>query len=409
MKSRRASLISAWHSIASAWWATEGALTPRRLDVDALGNVLSWLLPPHAFGEVRVIGVRPATTHCHLQWGPRVAEPCKSLINRLRHREVETLDSEGGAHHLADAQQLSDADLASVEAGLRGTGFLLEQRVYETFLTQGHNAFLGSLWIDSETGKSRESDVLARDGERLPWITLWSSVVVECKAWSQPIVVIGRSGKEYRRPRAFAEARFAKDPLTSADNAARLGGYVGDAPTWLGLRHLSANVESPGFIGTQMVLLERKNGSFRADNSGVFASTIEPLAKAIFAEQRALAPDDHPADQPALVLSFPAVVTSGPIIEAEPGGNGLVLREVDRTRIFRQFRSDYQPSSLIVDVVHESAVGSWLTDRVSAFTNQVKDRLHEASDLLAKPGHELDRAEMVLRAKQWRDRGSAVS
>ena len=279
-------------------------------------------------------------------------------------------------------EPLSDEKLGWVQDSLAGTGFLLEHRVYEKVRAHNLNAFLGPLYTDPNTGIGRELDVIVRESTTSPGagVLVWSSVLIECKNYREPVVVIGKPREKLWRPRSFEEAAMTGDPIgiRSLDD----GPVFGSAPAFLDLRSLPASVEQGGFMGNQMVLLERNKSAYKATNAGVHDSVIIPLAKAMAYEQRVLLGRELAASgipgnvrHPSVVLSFPILVTAGPVVEAEPDGPSVDVREVPWTRVVRTFSDSSLPSSIVIEVVQEDALDDWVTNRLRPYVDQVISRL----------------------------------
>lgn len=307
---------------------------------------------------------------------------------------------------------MTDQHLDWVRESLAATGFLLEHRVYQTLNSIGLNAFLGALYRDSNTSVGRELDVMCRDSLAIaPTLTLWSSLLVEAKAWKAPVVVIGTSRKNLWQARSFSEVVTAGDPL--ANNEYQRIAYS-NLSTFLALRSLQGSSETADFFGNQMVLLEHKKGGFSASNSGVQDSVMLPLAKAMLAEQEVLAsplPPQASVKFLSLVLSFPVLVTSGPVLEAEPIGMEVRVREVPWTRIVRRFQDKGLPDSIIIDVVQERALTAWVEARYFTFRDNVRARLAIAEPLLAgqRDGRLLSAQDAIALRRLWQASGPSVN
>lgn len=216
-------------------------------------------------------------------------------------------------------------------------------------------------------------------------VAAWASVVVECKNWNAPVVVIGRDKSRAWRARSFGEAAFSGDPL--ADESLNRKDDFFSSVVFLKLRTLPASVESSGFFGNQIVLLERKGADYAAGNSGIYESALLPIGKATFSEQEALldGPQStwaNPGDttRPSVVLSFLLLVTSQPVVEAEPDGRDVHMRQVPWSRVVRRFGGKgLINDSLVIEVVQEGALADWVTTRYLPFCEQAVAQLNRSA------------------------------
>lgn len=263
----------------------------------------------------------------------------------------------------------------SILAALHKTGFLLEQRALAIAEDGGHNAFGGRLYYDDEGGKYREIDIVTRDhykidGPVLHAASLWSCLVGECKNWSDPIAVIGRSKAQTRWHRTFDEVLVAKDPFQHPDLSPTSSLSVA-----LGLRDLPSSVEAVDFIGSQVVPL-KKTGKHDAEvsqrGSDVHTSVILPLAKAVRYEQQSLASG---AGALTVVACFPTLITSQAVVEVDTSTSKPQVREVPWTTVLRRFGEKRQPTSMMFNIVSESALADFLSLRVRAYSREVAAKL----------------------------------
>ncbi len=78
--------------------------------------------------------------------------------------------------------------IEKVRDWLNTQGFPLEMRAAAAFRTAGFDVMHSTHYLDSETGKQREVDVLARDPDHLGILGI--SFVIECKATKKPWVLL---------------------------------------------------------------------------------------------------------------------------------------------------------------------------------------------------------------------------
>lgn len=161
-------------------------------------------------------------------------------------------------------------------------------------------------------------------------------------------------------------------------------------------------------------MLERAGSSYKAKNDGIYTSVLRPLIKAAQYERKRLGGRETDAERPTaeLVLSFPIVLTSGPVLEAVPATNAeiaagtphVVVREVGWTRILRSFDEEQLPSSAIVEVVTESALPEWIRERARGFKSEVIRRVESALPVFEAHhrGAQVDERKLAMLAAAWR-------
>jgi hypothetical protein len=83
---------------------------------------------------------------------------------------------------------LGDAMIPKVREWLDAQGFTLEMRTASAFRAAGFEVRQSSHYIDPETGKGREIDVVAADPDVLGVVDI--TFVVECKSSKKPWVLL---------------------------------------------------------------------------------------------------------------------------------------------------------------------------------------------------------------------------
>ena len=267
--------------------------------------------------------------------------------------------------------------------------------VYDDTLTGIRYTTLLDATVSKEVGRSRGHQwavFLATSGQfywpptgSFPWpLTFWRSVIVECKNYNAPLVVIGRGRAETRLIRTFSEFAASRQVVSPRDKGSKSGLGVS-----LGVRSLPASAELASFIGSQVVRLEHKGSSYSASNAGLMESLFVPVAKAMWSEQRELTIIHDSADSSLpmqVVISFPIVVTSKPVFEADVTGGSTAIREVPWTTVFRRFHrkaedDDVLPESVLLEIVSRDGLTEYLDKRADAFTAQIGGVLEAQPEL----------------------------
>jgi hypothetical protein len=120
-------------------------------------------------------------------------------------------------------------------------------------------------------------------------------------------------------------------------------------------------------------------------------SVLYPVAKAMKAEQEGLAgPSAFGGDIGPLraVLSFPIILTSQPVFQADVTGGELLITEVPWAALFRRFHNGSKagvPDSVLFEVVSLANFEEYLERRVAGYTEEVSAALVEHRDILPLP------------------------
>jgi hypothetical protein len=268
-------------------------------------------------------------------------------------------------------------------SALSRTGFVFEYRVAERFQEEDLDVVLNVAYTDPESGKSREIDVTAtayrniRESGQAP-IIICATLVIECKNYADPLVVIGQ-GKEIffhngEPAITFDPLRFDFPNLGEREQfGIRFALGLGELPS----------LRDNGFIGSQLVRMDRNKGVWRASNDSVHDSIIYPLIKASDSERAAvtdsgLADDDDPWFLPTFSYTLPVLVTAGPVfaVDVVPGREPIVSN-VKWVPLVRHFSG----GSVLMHVVTYGGIADYLTERIFPIVEQTNERISQKLEL----------------------------
>jgi len=240
---------------------------------------------------------------------------------------------------------------------LNETGFPLEMAAAAAFRRAGFDVQQSATYVDPQSQKGREIDVLASDPDLIGFIDL--SVVVECKSSSKPWVVLTSNdaiaGYNCLRTRAVMSERVF-DALIShkrtvkdleVDQYLHPGGRGG-----YGLRQAFAKDVDPGY-GAAMSVVSACKGIISVTPAGGW---------------------------PTLMASIPMIVIDAPLFECElqPDGS-LKVVEVESSEFLFSAHIPEKTAS-IVRVVHRSrleAAAKWARSVVDALRKDLKPKEDE--------------------------------
>jgi len=248
-----------------------------------------------------------------------------------------------------------------VREWLEGEGFPLEMRTAAAFRSAGFEVRQSSYYLDPESGKGREIDVVATDPDTLGLVQI--HVVIECKSGKTPWILLTSEDALSGYNRLFALGVLSQDALASL--ADRAGELMNSFP-WL--RKSNRN----GYA------LRRAFGG----DSDVAYSAAMGVAKAC---GHLVRPPDTEWRAP-FILAFPVIVVDTPLIECTLESNGhLRLEDISQGEFLFDTRLPHY-SGCCIRVVTQA--------HISAFAREAKSAADELRAAL-KPDEE-------KRKKAWR-------
>ena len=201
---------------------------------------------------------------------------------------------------------------------LGATGFPLEMAAASAFRSAGFDIAQSSAYLDPQTEKGREIDILATDPDLLGAITV--NFVLECKATNKPWVVLTSSEAfaNYNRLRAFG----IMNEHASRALASRLPVKFGS---------LAQYIERPAHGGYGL------RQAFCEDRDAAYAAAVNVLKAA-----QSIVRSSERSSVKSLAFVFPVIVVDAPIFECSLSDEDeLDLKEVEESAfLFSTFLPD---------------------------------------------------------------------
>jgi hypothetical protein len=234
---------------------------------------------------------------------------------------------------------------------LNETGFPLEMAAASAFRQAGFEVQQSATYVDLQSEKGREIDVLARDPDIIGFIEL--SVVVECKSSTKPWVVLTSNDAlaVYNRLRTGAvmsERTYTALSRGRTDNL-KVDQYLHRAgKCGYGFRQAFSKDADPGY-GAAMNVVSACKG----------ITSVVPAGD----------------DWPTLAASIPIIVVDSPLFECQLRPDGeLELVEVDASAFLFSAHIPKQVSC-VVRVIHRSKLevtAKWAKSLVDALREDLK-------------------------------------
>jgi hypothetical protein len=231
---------------------------------------------------------------------------------------------------------------------LNETGFPLEMAAASAFRQAGFDVQQSATYIDPQSEKGREIDVLAGDPDLIGFIQL--SVVVECKSSTKPWVVLTADDAlgAYHRLRTCAVMSERTCTTLFKVEERKVDQYLhGTDKCGYGFRQAFSKDADPGY-GAAMNVVSACKGII----------SVAPAA-----------------DWPIHAASIPIIVVDSPLFECQLRPDGeLELVEVDASAFLFSAHIPQQ-TSCIVRVIHRSkleATAKWARSLVDALRADLK-------------------------------------
>jgi hypothetical protein len=260
-----------------------------------------------------------------------------------------------------------------VLSALDRTGFVFEHRVARKLCEFGFTVDLNDAFVDPESGKSREIDVIASSHKRVRQVGINVTVIAECKNFADPLIVLGHSGHYGIHSYFFQPPVITFDPLQFRFANRDPEEYCGIYAT-LDMHNLPS-CQPKAFVGGHLIKMRRHGDKkWDATNDSVYDSIIYPLAKATKHFRKRWEDDDYlePWVSPFFDYVFPALITAGEIFAVDVLPNEEpTVKKVKWASLMRKFAHE----EFLMDVVSFDYVGDYLQERVLSIQEEAKQTL----------------------------------
>lgn len=273
-----------------------------------------------------------------------------------------------------------------VLAALDQAGHLLEQQVATQLDGLGYKVSTGRAYADSDEGKSRELDVVAHKRLLLDEscrLNVGIQLLIECKNGAAPFAFLTRPTFGRRKLEEVQitchtqEEPFSKDGQQFTRRT-RTFEALGLAEKYWGT--------SDAVKAVHISRLDRKNGTWSANNNGVFDSLTWPMAKALRAFRKPyLNPNrafDAGRDWSHVQLHVPIVVVASRLFVADGTSDAPTVREQGHVRFQREFKAKDFEGVFEIDFVQRDFLATFVQDTVDAFGRDLVAAVEANRDLV---------------------------
>lgn len=188
--------------------------------------------------------------------------------------------------------------ISKVSQWLEEQGFTLEMRAADAFRAAGFDVRQSSHYIDPESGKGREIDVIASDPDLLGIIEI--TFIVECKSSKKPWVLL-----------------CSQDTLVNYNRLSAFGVLSGKATETLADRVLDLVERWPWLKKSRMAAYSFRQALSDSDLAYAAAVTVAKAANSFIRK-----PDSIYA--PHYVFAFPIIVVNSPILQCMLAEDGQI-------------------------------------------------------------------------------------
>lgn len=272
-------------------------------------------------------------------------------------------------------------------SALQQSGYLFEQEVADRIEALGFNVDTGWAFRDPDLEKSRELDVRGikrifhDEGNKL---AVFVELLVECKAYENPMVFLQRSKNERELKHAvpkeylFPVKHFRKQ---------RTSGSYEEVPSFihLNLRH-KHYYYSELLKATQFSKIVRKSNEWTANHEGIYDALILPLTKAFEHQRQDALKRVAGPDWKYVWLFFPMVVLRNGLFSLDVSAKPLEPKAQERVSFVRHLESDKANGFYLIDFVTFSHLGDYLDQEIGPFVTHVAELCNDNPQLFEKPG-----------------------
>jgi hypothetical protein len=272
-----------------------------------------------------------------------------------------------------------------VIAALDASGHLLEQQVATELEDLGFNVITNRAYTDVDEGKSRELDVWAHKyfftlEERRLWAGI--QLLIECKHTAMPFAFLTRPPRRRNRPPEEAVITHHSRKEEHQDGDRKLVRTISTFDD-LGLDDLYWGTNSP-HVAVHISHLDRKGGTWNANNTGVFDSLTWPLAKALRAFKKPFRNKNggfDPRTDASFVMFFiPMVVVASKLYAVDGTIAAPAAVEVDHIRFERELKAKDFEGSFAIDFVQHDRLAHFITETVDPFGEHVAEIVRSDPD-----------------------------
>lgn len=282
--------------------------------------------------------------------------------------------SEGQDHRPAP-EDIYGPTPEDIITALERTGFLLEQRAAQQLEAAGFHVLINDAFPDPDEEKSRETDVLGEISTAKTGLSAHGTVLIECKNYSNPVILIGRESSESWAPVDTCFPTF--DPFSFGYPGRRVNMPIHHQ---LGLVRAVADGQAEIFTGNQIVLMSRKQNKWVTENSSVYDSVLYPLLKARQHEVKSQPGSwgGPPWMYPGVSYCFPVLLVSGDVYT-------VAMRSTEEPKVAkakwailkRVFHLKETRTTLYTDVVSFGHFNEYIKKRILGTLAYASDTMKE--------------------------------
>jgi hypothetical protein len=230
--------------------------------------------------------------------------------------------------------------LTAISEALEQTGFPFEFQAYKQLKEAGWNALSSRLYIDPDERKTREMDLLAYRATKGPEVTVYTALLISCKARSdRPWVLLTRNWPAHK------STWYPYPPVQLWTNSKPLNVEI-SRPTWAidyfnqasakGMSSLAEDAEREVFALQELEAIGKAGATerYRPKGDASLYESVMTLLKALAHEKAALN-DRRGAEQERFVYQFNLVsLLDGVLYEANFDSPSRDVVECERYRYF---------------------------------------------------------------------------
>ena len=260
---------------------------------------------------------------------------------------------------------------AQILNALDQSGYLFEQQVADRLEELDFHVETSWAFPDSDLGKSRELDARAIKRvlhDEVNKISIFVELLVECKAYENPMVFLQR--KKNQREINRIDANEYISPLKEFRKEVSANSHqMVSAFTYLNLSDYHYYYKDP-LKATQFSKIVRKGSDWAANHDGIYDSLILPLTKALEYQKQDLKVKNT-GDWKYIWLFFPVVVLRDQLFSMDLSTSQRTLLPQGRISFVRHLEYGKITGFYLIDFLTFNHLGDYIENEVQQFVDHI--------------------------------------
>lgn len=268
---------------------------------------------------------------------------------------------------------------------LEQSGYLFEQEVADKLEELDFHVETSWAFRDQEQDKSRELDLRAikevfKDHKNK--IAIFSELLVECKAYENPMVFLQRSKNTREKTHVIPQEYIF--PIKNYRKQISENSYQ-EVPAFI---HLGLQAQhyyyQDDLKATQFSKIVRKGSEWVANHDGIYDALMLPLAKAFESRRTEILKISSGTEWKYIWLTFPMVILRNEIFSLEVTKKPLLPKPQGRMSFIRQLDTGNIKGFYLTDFVTFEHLENYVKNEIGAFSERITELCRNTPELFTQ-------------------------